>query len=292
MRYCKWRCSNPRCASSTKLIRPRHRCASALPPKARTALRSPDRAMIVITHYQRLLTYIVPDKVHVMARGQLLRSGGKELALGAGRVGICGLWRRSGIRASDDHPSNNDPSCRHARRRNAFSTFTRAPPSQLPGAHDGNVRVCRPRRGARSASRSLEFRTAASRNGNTPICARSCREVLPLGRCWNRSSVQISAWKRRPDTRSRNLDAYRAVFADGVFHPGLSDHPEHRRASRFETATLSLSTVMARIAAASWARFPPRHRDVIAALSDGTSQRDGALLDGPGGHEAGQAACI
>ncbi|MFT4078396.1 Fe-S cluster assembly ATPase SufC [Rhodomicrobium lacus] len=44
-------------------------------------LRSPDTAMIVITHYQRLLNYIVPDVVHVMARGQVLRSGGKELAL-------------------------------------------------------------------------------------------------------------------------------------------------------------------------------------------------------------------
>ncbi len=44
-------------------------------------LRSPDRAIVVITHYQRLLNYIVPDKVHVMARGQILRSGGKELAL-------------------------------------------------------------------------------------------------------------------------------------------------------------------------------------------------------------------
>ena len=45
------------------------------------ALRSPDRAIVVITHYQRLLNYIVPDKVHVMARGQIVRSGGKELAI-------------------------------------------------------------------------------------------------------------------------------------------------------------------------------------------------------------------
>ncbi len=44
-------------------------------------LRSPDRAMIVITHYQRLLDYIVPDHVHVMADGRLVKSGGKELAL-------------------------------------------------------------------------------------------------------------------------------------------------------------------------------------------------------------------
>ena len=44
-------------------------------------LRSPDRAMIVITHYQRLLDYIVPDVVHVMSKGKVVRSGGKELAL-------------------------------------------------------------------------------------------------------------------------------------------------------------------------------------------------------------------
>ena len=45
------------------------------------ALRSPDRAMVVITHYQRLLNYIVPDFVHVMTRGRVVKSGGKELAL-------------------------------------------------------------------------------------------------------------------------------------------------------------------------------------------------------------------
>lgn len=45
------------------------------------ALRSPDRAKIVITHYQRLLNYIIPDFVHVMSRGRIVRSGGKELAL-------------------------------------------------------------------------------------------------------------------------------------------------------------------------------------------------------------------
>ena len=45
------------------------------------ALRSPDRAMLVITHYQRLLDYIVPDKVHVLSKGKIRHSGGKELAL-------------------------------------------------------------------------------------------------------------------------------------------------------------------------------------------------------------------
>lgn len=45
------------------------------------ALRSPERSMLVITHYQRLLNHIVPDKVHVLAHGKIQRSGGKELAL-------------------------------------------------------------------------------------------------------------------------------------------------------------------------------------------------------------------
>ena len=45
------------------------------------ALRGPDRAFLVITHYQRLLEYIVPDRVHVLLDGRIVRSGGKELAI-------------------------------------------------------------------------------------------------------------------------------------------------------------------------------------------------------------------
>jgi Fe-S cluster assembly ATP-binding protein len=45
------------------------------------ALRSPDRATVLVTHYQRLLEYIVPDKIHVMAGGRIVRTGGRELAL-------------------------------------------------------------------------------------------------------------------------------------------------------------------------------------------------------------------
>jgi len=45
------------------------------------ALRSPDRAMVLVTHYQRLLDYIVPDFVHVLANGQIVKSGDKSLAL-------------------------------------------------------------------------------------------------------------------------------------------------------------------------------------------------------------------
>ena len=45
------------------------------------AMRSPERAMLVVTHYQRLLNYIVPDRVHVLVEGRIVKSGGAELAL-------------------------------------------------------------------------------------------------------------------------------------------------------------------------------------------------------------------
>ena len=55
------------------------------------ALRSPDRAMLVITHHQRLLDYIVPDRVHIMAEGRILRSGDKELARALEEHGYVGF---------------------------------------------------------------------------------------------------------------------------------------------------------------------------------------------------------
>jgi Fe-S cluster assembly ATP-binding protein len=53
-------------------------------------LRSPERAMIVITHYQRLLDHIVPDIVHVLSRGRIVKTGGKELALELEAKGYAG----------------------------------------------------------------------------------------------------------------------------------------------------------------------------------------------------------
>jgi Fe-S cluster assembly ATP-binding protein len=55
------------------------------------ALRSPDRSMIVVTHYQRLLNYIVPDFLHVLVEGRIALSGGKELALELERKGYTWL---------------------------------------------------------------------------------------------------------------------------------------------------------------------------------------------------------
>ena len=65
-------------------------------------LRSSDRSFIVVTHYQRLLNYIVPDVVHVLAGGRILRSGGKELALALEDKGydwVTGAGAESGLSA-------------------------------------------------------------------------------------------------------------------------------------------------------------------------------------------------
>src|ERR1700751_3747316 len=55
------------------------------------AMRSPERSMLVVTHYQRLLNYIVPDKVHVLLGGRIVRSGGPELALELEETGYSNL---------------------------------------------------------------------------------------------------------------------------------------------------------------------------------------------------------
>ena len=55
------------------------------------ALRSPERAMILITHYQRLLDYITPDYVHVLSEGRIVKSGGKDLALELEEKGYTGF---------------------------------------------------------------------------------------------------------------------------------------------------------------------------------------------------------
>jgi Fe-S cluster assembly ATP-binding protein len=64
------------------------------------ALRTPERSMIVVTHYQRLLNYIVPDFLHVLVDGQIVLSGGKELALELEERGYAWLEKEPGAVAA------------------------------------------------------------------------------------------------------------------------------------------------------------------------------------------------
>ena len=134
------------------------------------ALRSPERALLVITHYQRLLDYIVPDFVHVLSDGRIVRSGGKELALeleqkGYGWLGGSG-GAMSALDAARDHYAGSAPRLRGERR----------PPR--PGLAALAARA-RPRR----ASPSRASRARGSRSGAT--------------RTWRRSRSCASSWPRR-----------------------------------------------------------------------------------------------
>ena len=80
------------------------------------ALRSPERATIVVTHYQRLLNYIVPDFVHVLSDGRIVKSGGKELALELEAKGYGWLEQRGGWRTGMSIDRYPDRRRRRARR--------------------------------------------------------------------------------------------------------------------------------------------------------------------------------
>jgi energy-coupling factor transporter ATP-binding protein EcfA2 len=134
------------------------------------ALRSPDRAMLVITHYQRLLNYIVPDRVHVLSDGRVARSGGPELALELEQTG----YAECGGTAAGARP-----------RKGASWTFLSPnsgprPSRPISTSSSQRRRLCRarPMRGfPSSAARpsrpmaSSACRIGASRPGNIPTCA-------------------------------------------------------------------------------------------------------------------------
>ena len=78
---CRWRCCEPKLAVLDETDSGLDIDALKIVAEGVNRLRSPERSFVVITHYQRLLNYIVPDVVHVLSKGRVVKSGGKELAL-------------------------------------------------------------------------------------------------------------------------------------------------------------------------------------------------------------------
>ena len=79
-RFCRWRCWSRKLAILDETDSGLDIDALKIVAEGVNALRAPDRALLVITHYQRLLDYIVPDRVHVLAGGRIVASGDKTLA--------------------------------------------------------------------------------------------------------------------------------------------------------------------------------------------------------------------
>jgi Fe-S cluster assembly ATP-binding protein len=70
---------------------------------------NPDLGVLLITHYQRLLNYITPDQVHVLAQGQIIASGGRDLALRLEEEGYAPILREAGLEAPDEERENVEP---------------------------------------------------------------------------------------------------------------------------------------------------------------------------------------
>ena len=146
------------------------------------ALRAPERAMLVITHYQRLLDYIVPDRIHVLAEGRIVAEGGKELALELEAKGYEHIVKAGGMSGR---------------------------PSSL------GIAEARARRSARRCCRAVACRIAASRNGNIPISSRrwakqASARSRPSGRsaiCPTASSCSISPTGQSRRTGCRRISA-------------------------------------------------------------------------------------
>ena len=66
------------------------------------ALMNPGMGLLLITHYQRLLNYIKPDVVHVLAKGRIIKSGGKDLALQLEQEGYAPIYREAGLEVDQD----------------------------------------------------------------------------------------------------------------------------------------------------------------------------------------------
>ena len=70
---------------------------------------NPDLGVLLITHYQRLLNYIKPDVVHVLAQGRIVATGGRDLALRLEEEGYAPILREAGLEAADDEPEAPEP---------------------------------------------------------------------------------------------------------------------------------------------------------------------------------------
>ena len=129
------------------------------------ALRSPERASLVITHYQRLLDYIVPDRVHVLSDGRVARSGGPELALELEQTGYAEFGGKAAWESKWISPSNSSG----PRLSKITSTCSRRPGRRFPAVAIHSCRGCVARPSRPTAGSAC--RIAASRLGNTPTFA-------------------------------------------------------------------------------------------------------------------------
>ena len=176
------------------------------------ALRSPDRAMVVITHYQRLLNYIVPDFVHVMSNGRVVKSGDKESGAGAGGFRLHAVRRRSLTRT--DVVMNVVLAKTETGR--ALSDYFALARDRLPGAG----KLAEIRRQAFEAYERAGLPHRRIEDWKYTDLRALMREVLPLAPAPDAAALKRAA----AALKLQAIDGVRRlVLVDGVFAPKLSD---------------------------------------------------------------------
>ena len=172
------------------------------------ALRSEKHSVLVITHYQRLLTYLVPDFVHVLADGRIVKSGGKELAEELEQKGY--EWIEEEVRPRDEQRS----------RRSLTIAPVTSTASRSASPH--------PRAGRAALRRSSAGRRRGSRSGSTRTSRRSrtidwkTRSAAARGDTIRRIAVRRSA-DRGADVRQRRLHANRRRWRTSIPESASSD---------------------------------------------------------------------
>ena len=199
--------------------------------------------MIVITHYQRLLNYIVPDVVHVMAKGRVVKTGGKELALELEAKGYAQYSGRGGVSDERGSARHQDRGRAGARRRLCGGARQRCPARAVAALRDDAFK--------RFDARGLPHRRVeewkytdlrALMRDAKPLAGparrqakgRRCRDDPDRRRCATSSPSSTAAMRRPGAIATRTIRASRSIelFAFLAENPGLPARPGARQRRR------------------------------------------------------------
>ena len=204
------------------------------------ALRSPERSFIVVTHYQRLLEYIVPDHVHVLSEGRIVKSGGRELALELEAKGY--VWLEGAAGGSAPVSGHRDRPIDWVRSRPARASARARPsgwPRTAPTALDalrGRRLPDHPARGVavhqRRADRRHGLRAGPARGATAPTtivsAARAARQRRP--RPWSSTAASTSSCRPRRCRWASSSTGWPAASSTRTSTaPAIAHGPRRRR---------------------------------------------------------------
>ena len=240
--------------------------------------RSPERASLVITHYQRLLDYIVPDRVHVLSDGRVARSGGPELALELEADGLCRIRRQGRYRRMAQQMDLPVQQFR-TKAEQAYLDMFEAAGKALPGARDPFVSGLRAKAIETYGRLGLPHRRIEAWK-YTDLRAR-LTDVNPLLKAEG-IAVSEADLARALGGEIAALPAYRLVVVEGDLRADLSDIAGLKAAG---VEVVSLGQALEKPPSwlkAALAQVNPREDDAVVALNTALMTGGAALRIGAG----------